>query len=153
MTVLLVPMAADSTGSFSVQPFIVFAIIALALLSSFVRAANRKKRAQQANPHQQAPQLQRPQANQAGRNGATQQQRPASKSAPGAQYSGTLLNGVPMKNYDNPYGYQATGFANERMRMEAELKRQLDALDVARRAGQVTAEQYAAHREAIFKNF
>lgn len=147
MTVLLAPMAVDSTASLSVQPFIVFAIVALVLLSSFFRAANRKKRAQQ------APQLQRPQANQAGRNGAAQQQRAATKPTPGAQYSGTLLNGVPMKSYDNPHGYQATGFANERMRMEAELKRQLDALDVARRAGQVTAEQYAAHRESIFKNF
>ena len=153
MTVLLVPMAADSSTSFSVQPFIVFVFIALALLSAFFRAANRKKRAQQANPNAQAPQLQRPQANQAGRNGTAQQQRSTAKLAPGAQYSGTLLNGVPMKSYDNPFGYQATGFANERMRMEAELKRQLDALDAARRAGQVTAEQYAAHREAIFKTF
>lgn len=153
MTVLLAPMAADSAASFSVQPFIVFGIIALALISSFFRAANRKKRAQQPNPHQQAPQPQHPQANQAGRNGTAQQQRAATKSSPGAQYSGTLLNGVPMKSYDNPYGYQATGFANERMRMEAELKRQLEALDTARRAGQVTAEQYASHREAIFKNF
>jgi len=58
-----------------------------------------------------------------------------------------------MKNYDSSHGQQATGFANERMRAEAELKRQLDALDTARRSGQVTAEQYAVHREAIFKAF
>ncbi len=131
-------VAASSSSSFSLQPWFIFIIIGLALFSSFVRAAGRKKRARDANPYGPPSPTGQPgvahQANQ-------------------TPYSGTLLNGVPMKNYDSSHGHQTTGFANERMRAEAELKRQLDALDSARRSGQVTAEQYAIHREAIFKAF
>ena len=114
-----------------IMPFMVFIIIALAMAGSFIRAANRKKRARQAPAS-----------------------RPGVAHPPEASpHTATLLNGIPLKSYNTVHGQQAAGFANERMRMEAELKRQLDALDVARRAGQVTAEQYAGHREAIFKNF
>lgn len=58
-----------------------------------------------------------------------------------------------MRSYDSSPVHQGISFSNERMKAEAELKRQLDALDTARRNGQVTAEQYAVHRESIFKNF
>ncbi|WP_038467655.1 hypothetical protein [Arthrobacter sp. PAMC 25486] len=143
-------VAASSTPSFSLQPFFVLVIMGVILISSFVRAANRKKRSQQASTHVGTPAhpvAGSPSgANPAGRQGVAHQ-------ASGTPYVGTLLNGVPLQNYDNSHGHQTTGFANERMRAEAELKRQLDALDAARRAGQVTAEQYATHREAIFKNF
>lgn len=155
MTVMFEPLAVDSVAassnaSFSMQPFFVLIIIAVVLLSSFIRAANRKKRAQQARPPvgtaAQPHIAAQPGANPAVRQGVAHH-------ATGVPYVGTLLNGVPLQNYDTSHGHQTTGFANERMRAEAELKRQLDALDTARRAGQVTAEQYAVHREAIFKNF
>lgn len=131
-------VAASSSSSFSLQPYFVFIIIGAALLSSFIRAASRKRRANQEN--HQAP---------TGRAGVAHPAQPQANTP----YAGTLLNGVPLKNYDAGHGHQTTGFANERMRAEAELKRQLDALDTARRNGQVTADQYAIHREAIFKNF
>lgn len=121
--------ASSAGGSSSLQPFIVFVVIAVIMVSSFIRAANRKKRAQSPVP------------------GRTNKAHDAS------QQPVTLLNGVPLKSYDTPYGHQGTSFANERMRVEAELKRELDALDAARRAGQVDAEQYAGHRDAIFKRF
>lgn len=109
-------------------------VVAAVMVGSFVRAANRKKRDRAAAPL-----------------------RPGAATA-ATHNTATLLNGVPLKSYDNPHGspaagFSGVGFANERMRVEAELKRQLDALDAARRAGQVSAEQYAGHREAIFKNF
>lgn len=143
MTLMLEPLAtgtvaASSSSSFSAQPFLVLIIIGVVLFSSFIKAATRKKREQRANPYTQA----KP----SGRTGVAHQ-------PTNVPYVGTLLNGVPLNNYDTSHGHQTTGFANERMRAEAELKRQLDALDVARRNGQVTAEQYAVHREAIFKNF
>ena len=120
------------------------------LFGSFIRAASRKKRSQQerrqAGNFGQPQPGPRPGAHPAGHRGVAHQ-------AAGTPYVGTLLNGVPLQNYDSPHSHHTTGFANERMRAEAELKRQLDALDAARRAGQVTAEQYAGHREAIFKNF
>ena len=143
MTLMLEPLAtgtvaASSSSSFSAQPFLVLIIIGVVLFSSFIKAATRKKREQRANPYTQT----KP----SGRTGVAHQ-------PTNVPYVGTLLNGVPLNNYDTSHGHQTTGFANERMRAEAELKRQLDALDVARRNGQVTAEQYAVHREAIFKNF
>ncbi|WP_449372312.1 hypothetical protein [Arthrobacter psychrolactophilus] len=131
-------LAASSSGSFSIQPYFVLVVIAAVMISSFVKAAARKKRARQTSVL--------PAASVPGRAGVAHQPM-------AAPYVGTLLNGVPLANYDSSHGHQTAGFANERMRAEAELKRQLDALDTARRAGQVTAEQYAAHREAIFKNF
>lgn len=132
------PVAASSGASLNIQPYFVLIIIGIVLFSSFVRAAGRKRRANRATPYQPAAP--------SGRAGVAHQ-------AGGAPYVGTLLNGVPLNNYDTSHGHQTTGFANERMVAEAELKRQLDALDAARRNGQVTAEQYAVHREAIFKNF
>jgi len=144
-------VAASQSGSFSLQPFLVFVIIAVVLLANFAKAASRKKRARNASPYA-APPVRPAQAGRPGQSSRPGQQGIAHQAAPAA-YVGTLLNGVPMKNYDAAHGQQTTGFANERMKAEAELKRQLDALDAARRAGQVTAEQYAAHREAIFKNF
>ncbi|MGP9500735.1 hypothetical protein ACT3TS_00800 [Specibacter sp. AOP5-B1-6] len=132
-------VAASSSASFNIRPYFVLVFIAIVLISSFVKAAARKKRAAQANPYAQT--------NQAGRVGVAHQ--PTAN----VPYVGTLLNGVPLGNYDNSHGHQTTGFANERMQAETELKRQLDALDTARRNGQVTADQYAVHREAIFKNF
>ncbi len=136
-------LAASSSDSFSIQPYFVFVVIAVVLISSFVKASARKKRANRTNPNMP---VHPTQANMSGRAGVAHQ--------PGnVPYVGTLLNGVPLANYDSSHGHQTTGFANERMRAEAELKRQLDALDTARRSGQVTAEQYAVHREAIFKNF
>lgn len=132
-------VAASSSGSFSIQPYFVLVIIAVVMISSFLKAAARKKRARQTNV---VPTI----TSVPGRAGVAHQ--PLA-----APYIGTLLNGIPLANYDSSHGHQTTGFANERMRAEAELKRQLDALDTARRAGQVTAEQYAVHREAIFKNF
>ncbi|WP_104091467.1 hypothetical protein [Arthrobacter sp. GMC3] len=131
-------LAAASSSSAGLQPWFVFIIIAVVLLSSFVRAASRKRRTRDAG--QYAP------ASPTGKPGVAHQATPV-------PYAGTLLNGVPMKNYDSAHGHQTGGFANERMRAEAELKRQLDALDTARRIGQVTAEQYAVHRDAIFKAF
>lgn len=132
LTQAAVNSTAESTGSsFSFQPLMVFIIIALVMASAFIRAALRKRRAQQASaplPGGKHP----------------------SQASP---HTTTLLNGVPLKSYNTLHGQQTAGFANERMRMEAELKRQLDALDTARRAGQVTAEEYAGHREAIFKKF
>lgn len=143
-------IAASSTSSFSIQPFFVLVIMGVVLISSFARAANRKKRSQQTSTHAGTPAQPvagaSSGANPAGRRGVAHQ-------ASGTPFVGTLLNGIPLQDYDNSHGHQTTGFANERMRTEAELKRQLDALDAARRAGQVTAEQYATHREAIFKNF
>ncbi|WP_139244265.1 hypothetical protein [Arthrobacter alpinus] len=136
-------LAASSSTSFSIQPYFVFVIIAVVLVSSFVKASARKRRANRENPNTPFNQAQ---ARPSGRAGVAHQ--------PGnVPYVGTLLNGVPINNYDSSHGHQTTGFANERMRAEAELKRQLDALDTARRNGQVTAEQYAVHREAIFKAF
>ncbi|MDJ0317054.1 hypothetical protein QMG40_07650 [Arthrobacter sp. H35-MC1] len=130
-------VAASSSSSFSIQPFFVLVIVAGVLISTFAKAAARKKRANQGNPNQPHPTQ---------RVGVAHQ-------ANNVPYVGTLLNGVPMRNYDNTHGHQTTGFANERMQAEVELKRQLDALDAARRSGQVTAEQYGVHREAIFRNF
>ncbi|MCU6481433.1 hypothetical protein [Arthrobacter sp. A2-55] len=144
-------VAASQSGSFSLQPFLVFVIIAVVLLANFAKAASRKKRARNASPYAAQP-VRPAQAGRPGQSSRPGQQGIAHQAAPAA-YIGTLLNGVPMKNYDAAHGQQTTGFANERMKAEAELKRQLDALDAARRAGQVTAEQYAAHREAIFRNF
>ena len=128
-------LAASSPTSFNVQPYFVLVIVGVVLLSSFIKAAGRKRRANRATA-----------ANPAGRIGIAHQ-------PTNAPYVGTLLNGVPMNNYEGSHGHQTTGFANARMSAEAELKRQLDALDAARRSGQVTAEQYSVHREAIFKNF
>lgn len=131
-------VAASSSGVGALQPLFVLIIIGIVLLSSFIRAASRKRRANQASPYTTA----KP----AGR--ATHQQH----NAP-APYTGTLLNGVPLRNYDTSHAHEGISFANERMKAEAELKRQLDALDTARRNGQVTPEQYTLHREAIFRNF
>ncbi|WP_157884026.1 hypothetical protein [Arthrobacter alpinus] len=136
-------LAASSSTSFSIQPYFVFVIIAVVLISSFVKASARKRRANRENPNMPFNQAQ---VKPSGRAGVAHQ-------AGNVPYVGTLLNGVPINNYDSSHGHQTTGFANERMRAEAELKRQLDALDTARRNGQVTAEQYAVHREAIFKAF
>ncbi|MFQ4148560.1 hypothetical protein AAGW05_07675 [Arthrobacter sp. LAPM80] len=130
-------VAASSSSSFTIQPFFVLIIIAVVLFSTFIRAAGRKRRDGQQNTNNSNP---------AGRAGVAHQ-------PTNAPFVGTLLNGVPMKNYDPAHGHQIANFANERMKAEAELKRQLEALDAARRNGQVTAEQYAVHREAIFKNF
>ena len=142
-SVAAVSSAASSSSSFNIQPFFVLIIVGIALLSTFIKAAARKRNNKQNKNHypnnQHTP-------NSAGRTGVAHPQM-------NAPYVGTLLNGVPMRNYDTAHGHQTTGFANERMKAEAELKRQLDALDAARRNGQVTAEQYAVHREAIFKNF
>lgn len=141
---LAVSSSSDSFGSILGQPWIFIIIVALVLVTNFAKAASRKKRANQAGP-QTAPAraVQRGTSNAPG----------VAHQPSGAPYVGTLLNGVPLNNYESPHGHQTTGFANERMRAEAELKRQLDALDAARRSGQVTAEQYSVHREAIFKNF
>lgn len=142
-------VAASSGSSFSFQPFFVLVIMGVVLFSSFIRAAARKSRTTRNPPHQPGvPRQAKPTqpTARAGRSGVAHQ--PVE-----TPYVGTLLNGVPLQNYDTSHGHQTTGFANERMRAEAELKRQLDALDAARRNGQVTAEQYAVHREAIFKNF
>ncbi|WP_146238888.1 hypothetical protein [Arthrobacter livingstonensis] len=142
--------AAASSSSFaSLQPWIVLVIVGVVLVASFSRAANRRKRARNASPYATTPHPVQP-----GRPSQSGYSQPAVVRQPaGVPYVGTLLNGVPMKSYDAVQGHQTAGFANERMRAEAELKRQLDALDAARRAGQVTAEQYAVHREAIFKSF
>lgn len=131
-------VAASSFSSASLQPWIVFVVVALVLLVNLTKAMGRRKRANQ-NPTYGTP-------TQNGQRGAAHQ--PA-----GTPQVGTLLNGVPMNTPGTLHGQQGGGFANERMRAEAELKRQLDALDAARRSGQVTAEQYAVHREAIFKAF
>ncbi|WP_394938957.1 hypothetical protein [Psychromicrobium sp. YIM B11713] len=45
-----------------------------------------------------------------------------------------------------------SGFASSRWAAEQELKRLLTELDQRRRSGQISAEQYAAEREAIFRN-
>lgn len=141
--------AATSSGSASLQPWIVLVIIGVVLVASFSRAANGRRRARNASPYASTPRPAQP-----GRPSQSGYSQPGVAHQPsGVPYVGTLLNGVPMKSYDAFQGHQTTGFANERMKAEAELKRQLDALDAARRAGQVTAEQYAVHREAIFKNF
>lgn len=143
MPIMLEPMAtsivaASSSNSSGVPPLFMLVIVGVILLSIFTRSANRKRRATRDNIYNPA--------NPTGKAGVAHK--------PGtAPYVGTLLNGVPLRNYDTSHGHQTTGFANERMKAEAELKRQLDALDTARRNGQVTAEQYAVHREAIFKNF
>lgn len=121
--------AASAEGSFSFQPFLVVLLAAVAVVSSFIRAAARKKRSR------------------------TPAATPPGTDRNAGPHPTTLLNGVPLKGHNTPLGTHEAGFAHERMRVEAELKRQLDALDAARRAGQVTAEQYAGHREAIFKNF
>ncbi|MBP2411383.1 hypothetical protein JOF48_000182 [Arthrobacter stackebrandtii] len=151
MTVVLVPLAAGSVAasspsSFSLPPYFIFIIIAAGLFISFFRASARKRRAEQANPHLAAPAHQHPQAKLPQQTGTAHQ-------GGTAPYVGTLLNGVPLKGYDSSHGHQTTGYLNERMQAEAELKRQLDALDAARRAGQVDADQYAAYREGIFKKF
>ena len=143
MTLMFEPLAAgtvaaSNSSSFSTPPYFVLIIIGVVLLSSLIKATSRKKREQRANPYAAT----KP----SGRTGVAHQ-------PTNAPYVGTLLNGVPLNNYDTSHGHQTTGFANERMRAEAELKRQLDELDTARRNGQVTAEQYAVHRETIFKNF
>lgn len=144
--------AASSSSSSSFPPYFVLIFIAFILLNIFTRASKRKKRANQENPQHQAQSRrqvapnQRPNPADIARHGVAHQ--PAN-----VPYEGTLLNGIPLRGYDTSHGHQTTGFANERMRAEAELKRQLDALDAARRAGQVTAEQYGQHRDAIFKNF
>ncbi len=147
-SVAAVSSAASSSSSFNIQPFFVLIIVGVVLFSAFIKAAARKRNNKQNNnqyPNNQYPNNQHT-PNSAGRTGVAHPQM-------NAPYVGTLLNGVPMRNYDTAHGHQTTGFANERMKAEAELKRQLDALDAARRNGQVTAEQYAVHREAIFKNF
>lgn len=131
-------VAASSSSAAELQPLVMVLIVGGILLSAYVRSANRKRRAARENIYNQTHLKER--------TGVAHQ-------PSGTPYVGTLLNGVPLNNYDTSHGHQTTGFANERMRAEAELKRQLDALDSARRSGQVTAEQYAVHREAIFKNF
>jgi len=143
-------VAASSISTAAIQPWFIIVVIAVILVANFIKAAGRKKRAEQSTPHATAtPTAARGQAS---RPPATRVPGVAHQ-APPVPYAGTLLNGVPMKSADTNHGHQMTGFANDRMRAEAELKRQLDALDAARRSGQVTAEQYATHREAIFKNF
>lgn len=124
------------------QPWFILVFFGVILLANFARAASRRKRARNDSPYA------------ASRPGTTPQGRPGTAPQQAQVPAGvTLLNGIPMKGYEAAHGQQAMGFANERMKAEAELKRQLDALDAARRAGQVTADQYAAHREAIFRNF
>ncbi|WP_207345952.1 hypothetical protein [Arthrobacter sp. E3] len=137
-------LAASTSASFNIQPYFALIIIGAVLLIPFLKAASRKRRSNRANPYNPA----KP----SGRTGAAHQPGGATYPA-NAPYAGTLLNGIPMKNYDSSHAHQGVSFANERMKAEAELKRQLDALDSARRNGQVTAEQYATHREAIFRNF
>ncbi|MHA7305094.1 hypothetical protein ACX80E_07600 [Arthrobacter sp. TMN-49] len=131
-------VAASSSSSSGVQPVFILLIVGVVLLSAYLRSASRKRRAARENIYNPP--------SPTGRPGVAHQ--PSN-----APYVGTLLNGVPLRNYDTSHGHQTTSFANERMKAEAELKLQLDALDTARRNGQVTAEQYAVHREAIFKKF
>lgn len=140
-------VAASSNDSSGIPPFMVLIVVGLVLFSTFVNAASRKRAANRKNAHHQ------PSAPASRVGVAHQPQRHGAQPVTNAPYVGTLLNGVPMHNDDAGHGHQTAGFANERMRAESELKRQLDALDTARRNGQVTAEQYAVHREAIFKNF
>ena len=136
-------VAASASGTAGLQPSLVLVIIGAVLLSSFLRAASRKRRARQGNPTTQA---------NPGRP-VPHPSSPVPHPSGKVPFSGTLLNGVPMRSYDSSPVHQGISFSNERMKAEAELKRQLDALDTARRNGQVTAEQYAVHREGIFKNF
>ncbi|WP_288025888.1 hypothetical protein [Arthrobacter sp.] len=150
-------IAAPSSGSGALPPWFILVFLAVVLVASFARAASRRKRARNASPYATTPRSGRPGGpvySQPGGPQSVHQATPGTvQQSPAIPYGGTLLNGVPMKSYDAVQGHQTIGFANERMKAEADLKRQLDALDAARRAGQVTAEQYAAHREAIFKNF
>ena len=142
-------VAATSSGSESLPPWIVLVVIGVVLVASFTKAASGRRRARNASPYAVTPRPAQP-----GRPSQSGYNHPGIAHQPsGVPYVGTLLNGVPMKSYDAVQGHQTMGFANERMKAEAELKRQLDALDAARRAGQVTAEQYSVHREAIFRNF
>lgn len=142
-------VAASSSASINIQPFFVLIFVGVIMVSSFIRAAANKSRKRQANQQQRTAPQRSPQQTP----GAPAARSGVAHHASDVPYVGTLLNGVPLKDYDAGRGHQTAGFANERMRAEAELKRQLDALDAARRNGQVTADQYAVHREAIFKNF
>ncbi|MCC9067135.1 hypothetical protein [Arthrobacter cryoconiti] len=153
-----VDVASSASTSSFFQPWFVFVIVGIAMLSSVLRAANRKKRAaeQSRNGYPSsgrsivAASLSRDSTVSGQHAGGLQGTVARNTAVP---YQGTLLNGIPIKGYGSDPNQMGAGFANERMKAEAELKRQLDALDTARRAGQVTAEQYAMHREAIFKNF
>lgn len=137
-------------------PWLFWVAAAVVTLNMIANARKKKRQraqgngqpAQRRNPHPNVPAHPHPQANTAGRTGVAH-----GSPAQNAPYVGTTLNGVPLKDYDTSHGHHSTGFANERMRAEAELRRQLDSLDAARRAGQVSAEDYAGYREAIFKNF
>lgn len=139
-------VSASSSSSSPLPVWVFIIVMVIAVISTVTKAVNRKNRAKNTAVYTPGVAVTPGVAARPGINGVAHQ--PTS-----APYVGTLLNGVPMKPYDTGNGYQGAGFANERMRAESELKRQLDGLDAARRAGQVTAEQYAVHRDAIFKAF
>ena len=146
-----------------IWPIVIIAIILFTLANG--RATQKRRRAQQqARPpmpgatgqvrsYQGQPQ-QRPA--QPGRPG----QQPTAQNRPGqgsvgqpALHRATLLNGVPIPPSATDQAQYSNSYSMQRMLMEQELKRRLDALDTARRNGQVTAEQYSLQRDAIFKSF
>lgn len=133
-------VASTSNGNFSFGTLALVIVAVVGLLSSFAKNAAKRKAQRKKRGTGPAAQLAR------GRGSA-----PTAAAQQPVQ-NVTLLNGIPIASYTNTAG-QSGGFANERMRAEAELKRQLDALDTARRAGLVNAEQYATQREAIFRRF
>lgn len=105
---------------------------------------------QQQNGQQQRPDPRRPAPAPRPQQGNGYSAAPIYQTSP-ERYMGTTLNGVRIGNTSG--SNYAGGFAAERLAAESALRRQLEGLDAARRAGQIDAEQYEAHREAIFKRF
>lgn len=145
----------------AIWPIVIIAIILFSLANG--RAAQRRRREQQQNrpPMPGAPTQVRTYQGQP-QQGPGQPVRAAqqAQNRPGQGSVGqpmlhraTLLNGIPIPPSSTDQAQYSNSYSMQRMLMEQELKRRLDALDTARRNGQVTAEQYSIQRDAIFKSF
>jgi hypothetical protein len=155
------PSSLGSVLGAAIWPIIIVAIILFSLANG--RATQKRRQQQQQQPHPGAPVQTRTYQGQP-------QQRPAQPGRPApnqqAQYRpgqgsvgqptlhrATLLNGIPIPPSATDQAQYSNSYSMQRMLMEQQLKQRLDALDSARRNGQVTAEQYSIQRDAIFKSF
>jgi len=153
MIVALLPAASNS--GFSVFPWFFVIFVVLAVLGQIANARKRARAKQQnGQQYQQAP----PAVNNFG---ANYQAPPANFQSPAAppngyaqpaQFQQPPANGPGGWAQPAPANPGMSGFASSRWAAEQDLKRLLTELDQRRRAGQLTAEQYEAEREAIFRN-
>ncbi|AJT41464.1 hypothetical protein [Psychromicrobium lacuslunae] len=146
-------LPAASNSGFSVFPWFFVIFVVLAIIGQLANARKRARAKQQNSQQYQQP---RPAAN-----NVNYQAPPANFQAPAAPPNGyTPTPQFQQSPANNPSNWQQpaqtssgmSGFASARWAAEQEMKRVLNELDQRRRAGQISAEQYAQEREAIFRN-